>query len=241
MWKKWKESEFFRKMKQVRVNRAIYLSAVVILLALAVVLAITAATNRAKKNPTDELPTDTTLTDPTPTPDHNGGNNEETKPTVNDSVPELALPVSGKLTKHHSVDVQVFSQTLQEYRVHLGIDISTAAGADVCSAADGTVAQIWEDPMMGWSIAVSHAGDCVTVYKNLAKDMAEGSAVGSEVQKGQLLGYVGDSALHEIAEEPHLHMEMTVKGLQVNPLEYFSSAVIKTLSEDTIYEEELGK
>ena len=244
MWKKWKESEFFRKMKQVRVNRAIYLSAVVILLALAVVLAITAATNRAKKNPTDELPTntpDTGITDPTPTPDNNGGNNEETKPTVNDSVPELALPVSGKLTKHHSVDVQVFSQTLQEYRVHLGIDISTAAGADVCSAADGTVAQIWEDPMMGWSIAVSHAGDCVTVYKNLAKDMAEGIAVGSEVQKGQLLGYVGDSALHEIAEEPHLHMEMTVKGLQVNPLEYFSSAVIKTLSEDTIYEEELGK
>jgi hypothetical protein len=36
-------------------------------------------------------------------------------------------------------------------------------------------------------------------------------------------------------------MEMTVKGLQVNPLEYFSAAVIKTLSEDTIYEEELGK
>ena len=49
MWKKWKESEFYERLKRVRVNRAIYLSAVVSLLSLAVVLAITAATNRAKR------------------------------------------------------------------------------------------------------------------------------------------------------------------------------------------------
>ena len=244
MWKKWKESEFFRKMKQVRVNRAIYLSAVVILLTLAVVLAITAATNRAKKNPADELPTgDPTVTEPSvnqPTPDTGNGNNDS-QPTINDSIPELALPVSGKLTKHHSVDVQVFSQTLQEYRTHLGIDIATAAGAEVCAVADGVVSQIWEDPLMGWCVALTHTGDCVTVYKNLAKDMAQDLAVNSEVKKGQLLGYVGDTAIMEIAEEPHLHMEMTVKGLQVDPLDHFSAAVIKTLSEDTIYEQELGK
>ena len=60
MWKKWKESEFYERLKRVRVNRAIYLSAVVILLSLAVVLAITAATNRAKR-------TDAT-SDPTVTP-----------------------------------------------------------------------------------------------------------------------------------------------------------------------------
>jgi len=34
---------------------------------------------------------------------------------------------------------------------------------------------------------------------------------------------------------------MTLKGLQVDPLEYFSAAVLKTLSEDTIYEEDAGK
>ena len=242
MWKKWKESEFFRKMKQVRVNRAIYLSAVVILLTLAVVLAVTAATNRAKKNEGNDIPTNepqqTTPVTPDPTPDT--GNSENTKPTVG-NIPELSLPTSGKLIKHHSVDVQVFSQTLQEYRTHLGIDIATAAGAEVCAVADGSVAQIWEDPLMGYCVALSHDGECVTVYKNLAKDMAEGLAVGATVKKGQLLGYVGDTAIMEIAEEPHLHMEMTVKGLQVDPLDHFSAAVIKTLSEDTIYEEELGK
>ena len=243
MWKKWKESEFFRKMKQVRVNRAIYISAVVILLSLAVVLAITAATNRAKKDPSGEETTPS-LTEPATEPTDNTPTTkpDDTKPTVKDeTAPELSLPVSGKLTKQHSVDIQVFSQTMQDWRVHLGIDISTEENAPVCAAADGKVEQIWEDPMMGWCVALSHTGECVTVYKNLGAEMAEGLAVGNTVQKGQLLGYVGDSAMLEIAEEPHLHMEMTVKGLQVNPLEYFSAAVIKTLSEDTIYEEEIGK
>ena len=45
----------------------------------------------------------------------------------------------------------------------------------------------------------------------------------------------------EIAEEPHLHMEMTVKGLQVDPLDYFSAAVIASLSEDASHEEGAGE
>ncbi len=245
MWKKWKESEFFKKMKQVRVNRAIYLSAVVILLSLAVVLAITAATNRAKREPGNE---DTTPTVTQPNNDPAGKEPDtdkapdDTKPTVKDEViPELALPVSGKLVKQHSVDIQVFSQTMQDWRVHLGIDISTEEDAPVCAVADGVVEQVWEDPMMGTCVAVSHSGECVTVYKNLAKEVAEGITSGAKVQKGQRLGSVGDTAMLEIADEPHLHMEMTVKGLQVDPLEYFSAAVLKTLSEDSIYEEEAGK
>lgn len=239
MWKRWKDSEFYQKMKQVRVNRAIYLSAVVILLSLAVVLAITAATNRAKRDDATDLPP-TTTERPLPQTPPTTQAPDTSKPTAG-TIPELALPVSGKLIKQHSVDVQVFSQTMQDWRVHLGVDIATAAGADVLSVADGSVAQIWEDPMMGWCVAIEHSGECVTVYKNLAKELAEGLAVGVTVKKGELLGHVGDTALLEIAEDPHLHLEMTVKGLQVDPLEYFSAAVLKSLSEDTIYEEELGK
>ena len=72
MWKKWKESKLYYKLKQVRVNRAVYLSSIVILLALAVVLAITAATNRARKNETENTtditqPTQPPVSDETPT------------------------------------------------------------------------------------------------------------------------------------------------------------------------------
>ncbi len=234
MWKKWKESEFYQKLKAARVNRIIYLSALVILLTLGVVLAITAATNRSKKPTETSAPT--AATTPAPAPDR------EEVPTVKDDVvPQLASPVSGKLSKAHSVDVQVFSQTMQDWRVHLGIDILTEANAPVLAAAEGSVKKVWEDPMMGWCVAITHTGDCMTVYKNLSGELAEGISDGAKVQKGQLLGYVGDTAMMEIAEEPHLHMEMTVAGIQVDPMEYFSEAVIATLSKDTAFEDTVGK
>ena len=239
MQKNWKESEFFRKLKHIRVNRAVYLSAIIVLLSISVLLIVTAVNNRSK------LPVDTT-------PQASGTNKpQETtpppqientdKPTQSNTVPEFALPVSGVLSKKHSVDTQVFSPTLNEYRVHLGIDIATEAAAPVFAMAQGTVAQIWEDPMMGWSVAISHSGEAVTVYKNLSKQLADGISVGAEVEAGQLLGSVGDTAMIEIAEEPHLHVEMTVKGLQVDPLEYFSKDVLSAITEDTIYETETDK
>ena len=241
MWKKWKESEFFRKMKQIRVNRAVYLSAVVILLALAVVLAITAVSNRANRDTAGGTGDGTTANPPVTQPGTDTPPDTQPSDPTEGKIPQLALPTQGKLEQKHSVDVQVFNPTMNDYRVHLGIDIATEENAPVCAVADGTVSQIWEDPMMGWCVALSHTGDCVTVYKNLAKELAEGLATGKTVQQGELLGYVGDSAMMEIAQEPHLHMEMTVGGLQVDPLEYFSAAVIATLTQDTAFENTSGK
>lgn len=241
MQKNWKESQFFKKLKHIRVNRAVYLSAIIVLLSISVVLIITAVNNRANKAPIDTSTPPPVTDTPEPegtTPPQTG---ETDKPTSNNTIPEFALPVGGVLSKKHSVDTQVFSPTLNEYRVHLGIDIATEEAAPVCAMAAGTVAQIWEDPMMGWSVALSHTGDAVTVYKNLSKQFADGITVGAEVEAGQLLGSVGDSAMIEIAEEPHLHVEMTVKGLQVDPLDYFSKEVLSALTEDSIYESEMDK
>ncbi len=242
MQKNWKESEFFKKLKHIRVNRAVYLSAIIVLLSISVVLIITAVNNRANKAPVETTPIVTPTTTPKPQETTPPVQTEPVdKPTQGDTVPEFALPVSGVLSQKHSVDTQVFSPTLNEYRVHLGIDIATEEAAPVFAMAAGTVAQIWEDPMMGWSIALSHTGDAVTVYKNLSKQFADGITVGAEIEAGQLLGSVGDSAMIEIAEEPHLHMEMTVKGLQVDPLEYFSQEVLNAITEDSIYESENDK
>lgn len=240
MQKNWKESEFFRKLKHIRVNRAVYLSAIIVLLSISVLLIVTAVNNRSNKLPVDTTPQQTDTNKPQQTTPPPQIENTD-KPTQGNTVPEFSLPVSGVLSQKHSVDTQVFSPTLNEYRVHLGIDIATDEAAPVCAMAGGTVAQIWEDPMMGWSVAISHSGDAVTVYKNLSKQLADGISVGAEVEAGQLLGSVGDTAMIEIAQEPHLHLEMTVKGLQVDPLEYFSRDVLSAITEDTIYETEADK
>lgn len=243
MWKKWKESEFYQKLKQVRINRAVYMTAIIILLSFSVILAVTVATNRANKKDEDTLKTPEISDTNTEAPTTNKPEDDkDSEPTIKDTVPELALPVSaGVLSKRHSVDTQVFSPTLNEYRVHLGVDISTEAQAPVSAVADGKVAQLWEDPMMGWCLAIEHAGDSVSVYKNMAAEFAAGIEAGANVKAGQLLGHVGDTAMIEIAEEPHLHLELTVGGIQVDPLEYFSESVKTALTEDSIYESSDGK
>ena len=238
----------FEKLKDTRANRAAIITSVILIAAIAVIISVTVANNRSKQNdepiakPSTTQKGEVTTKAPTTTAAPETEPPAATSPRpVEDKLPSFSLPVSGVLSKKHSVDTQVFSPTLGEYRVHLGIDIATEEAAPVCAMAAGTVAQIWEDPMMGWSLALSHTGDAVTVYKNLSKQFAEGIAVGAEVEAGQLLGSVGDTAMIEIAEEPHLHVEMTVKGLQVDPLEYFSKDVLSALTEDSIYESEADK
>ena len=52
---------------------------------------------------------------------------------------------------------------------------------------------------------------------------AEFVSEGQKIEKGQLLGSVGDNAPFEIADEPHLHFEMTLNGENVNPALYFEN------------------
>lgn len=240
-----KESDFRKKLRKIKAEQVVSIVAVVIVLTLAVVLTVTAVNNRAKKNelPSPDLSGQQNEGEKTPatdTPKTNDKTPDQTsEPTVKEETPPtLSLPVSGNLTKGHSVEIQVFSKTMNEYRTHLGIDISTLEGADVRAAADGSVAKIWEDPMMGYCVALSHAGECTTVYKNLDETLAVGVEEGALVKAGQLIGKVGDSAMVEIAEEPHLHMEVTVKGLQVDPMDYFSKSVAEALTEDKGFEDD---
>lgn len=248
---KFKNSKFYKTMKNPKVSRAIYISAVILLVAIAVIIGITAATNRTKK-PTPTVPPSTTApvpggTQQTPStnvPDtstqpedtQNTPGSSSQSGTVSKPIPTLSLPVAGSLAKKHDAELQVFSNTMNDYRVHLGVDITTAAGAPVYAAADGKVSKIWRDPMMGYCVAVTHDGDAVTVYKNLAEELAAGIAEGTKVKAGQQIASVGESAMVEAADEPHLHLEMTVGGLQVDPLDYFSPKDVAALEKDTGYE-----
>jgi murein DD-endopeptidase MepM/ murein hydrolase activator NlpD len=51
--------------------------------------------------------------------------------------------------------------------------------------------------------------------------MPSSVSVGVNVSAGDTIGYVGDTALIEISESPHLHFEMTKDGESINPLSHF--------------------
>ena len=238
------KNKFLQALREDKGARSIALTVLVMLLVLTAIIVTTVIANRA---PTEEpLPPEDTqvgIKDPDDkgdeTPDKQDPPSEEKpndKPT--DALPtEFILPVAGVLRSVHDADLQVFSPTMGDYRVHLGIDIGTVEGATVSAMADGTVAQIWDDVRMGRCLAIKHGGDAYTIYKNLKAEQPEGITVGTTVKAGDVIGTVGDSAMVELAEEPHLHLEMTVKGIQVDPTEYLSEDAMATLNEDTNYED----
>ena len=216
--------------KNFKENRAIYIAAISILLAMILIIAAVSVTNRNKQTtPEVTTPKITTVKPPIIT--------EDPSSNVGSKLPDFSLPVSGKLSAVHDSELQVFSQTMNDYRVHLGIDILAEESAPVYAVADGTVMQIWEDVRMGQCIAVKHSGDAVSIYKNVSSEFPTGIIEGAKVKAGQQIATVGATAMVEVAEEPHLHFEMTVGGLAVDPLEYFASNDVATLQKDTAYEQ----
>lgn len=232
--------------KREKINRLIYVTAVALLLAVVIIAAVVSAANRAKKPPVEtpnanETPKETLpKKEETPQETIPETETQETEPTpdkdVSAKLPTFVSPANGTLSVKHDPDIQVLSPTMGDYRVHLGIDINTDEKAAVCAAAAGKVLKIWEDVRMGCCVAVSHDGEAVTYYKNLDKTLADGIKEGASVTSGQLLGAVGESAMIEIAQEPHLHFEMTVGGIQVDPMEYLQDGAVSTMGQDTNYE-----
>ena len=211
--------------------------------AIAVIISVTVANNRSKQNDeplvkpsTANKSEVTTVAPDTQSPATQAPAATSPRP-VEDKLPSFSLPVSGVLSKKHDPTLQVYSSTMKDYRVHIGVDIVTEEAAPVYAAADGKVSRVWEDTLMGYCIAIKHSGDCYTIYKNLAEALPEGISEGASVRSGQLIGTVGESAMVEIAEEPHLHFEITVADLSVDPLEYFDEQSLKSLSIDASHGE----
>ena len=131
---------------------------------------------------------------------------------------EFMYPVDGEIIKGFAIDNLVFSETLQEWIVHKGIDIKADRATVVKSAEEGTVTAIKNDPRYGLTIIIEHRDGYKTVYSNLLT--TEFVKEGEVVTKGQTLGTVGNSGAFEIADEPHLHFEMLINEQPVDPTLY---------------------
>ncbi len=222
-----KKIKFSDQPKKVKI---VYASVIAVLCITAVVIGIVSASQKNNDLP-DDMPsasvpdTDNTL-DTGKEEEQPGesegekedeGEKEEQKPTKL----TMVSPVVGRITKGHSLDMPVFSNTLNEWRVHTGIDISADDGARVYASAGGVVTKVYSDPFLGKTVEIDHGNDVVSIYSNLS---AEGIAVkeGDAISSGALIGLVGDTSISELADEPHLHFAVKVNGVSVNPLDYIS-------------------
>ncbi|MBO5374074.1 MAG: peptidoglycan DD-metalloendopeptidase family protein [Clostridia bacterium] len=202
-------------------NKFFYVTMAVVLAVIAILII---ATSVARRNAVD---TPTPPDDSSSTPDTQNPPSSET--TV---LPEFSLPVDGEISFDFSDSVPVFSPTMEDWRTHLGVDVLGELGAEVLAVADGTVTNVWEDPFMGTCISIEHSGNAISVYKNLAKEVADGIVVGCSVKAGDVIGNIGETAMNEIAQEPHLHYELSVDGKIVDPKDHIKFPT-KDIPEDS--------
>jgi murein DD-endopeptidase MepM/ murein hydrolase activator NlpD len=123
----------------------------------------------------------------------------------------------GEILKSCALDRLVFSATMNDYRVHTGVDFAAPLGTEVYCFAAGTVESVKDDPLWGITVTVRHEEGLVSVYANLDPELASGVYAGQQFAAGDLLGYVGGTALAEKADPPHLHFEMLLNGVHIDP------------------------
>jgi murein DD-endopeptidase MepM/ murein hydrolase activator NlpD len=98
-------------------------------------------------------------------------------------------------------------------RGHMGTDYAAPTGTPVHAAGDGRVSFAGRRGGYGNALVLAHSNNISTLYGHMSR-FAKNIRVGTHVQQGEIIGYVGMTGL---ATGPHLHYEYLVNGLHKNP------------------------
>jgi murein DD-endopeptidase MepM/ murein hydrolase activator NlpD len=102
---------------------------------------------------------------------------------------------------------------LNTIRGHMGTDYAAPTGTPVHAAGDGRVSFAGQRGGYGNALVLTHGSSVSTLYGHLSR-FARNVHIGTHVQQGEVIGYVGMTGL---ATGPHLHYEYLMNGVHRNP------------------------
>ena len=138
---------------------------------------------------------------------------EETAAAPETEPGEFLWPVASGEVLAAYTDAPVYSETMRDYRAHLGTDIAAEHGETVRAAAAGTVRETASDLLRGNFIVIEH-GSYELTYCGLGETFLV--EPGETVETGQAIGSV-TAAPYESAMPPHLHLEARQDGAALDP------------------------
>jgi murein DD-endopeptidase MepM/ murein hydrolase activator NlpD len=103
-------------------------------------------------------------------------------------------------------------------RMHEGVDFKGDTGDPIYATGDGTIAFASRYSGFGNFIRLDHGDGIESAYAHLSK-FAQGIVPGKKVKRGDLIGYVGSTGL---SAGPHLHYEIRIDGVPIDPLNYLA-------------------
>lgn len=110
-----------------------------------------------------------------------------------------------------------YRSLLGKLEFHNGIDIPMWFGTQVLATADGVVISAGWDGGLGWAVAVQHEMGFTTTYGHTSKLLVK---KGDEVKAGEAVALSGNSGR---STGPHLHYEMRLNNIPVDPLKYLDA------------------
>lgn len=99
---------------------------------------------------------------------------------------------------------------------HRGVDLNAPNGTDVFAALDGKVVFVGREKAMGNYVIVEHGNGVETLYGHNSRNFVK---EGDVVRRGQKIAEVGRTGR---ATGPHVHFELHLNGLRVNPAPYLN-------------------
>jgi murein DD-endopeptidase MepM/ murein hydrolase activator NlpD len=123
-------------------------------------------------------------------------------------------PVEGRVTSSFGEREDPFNG---EGAFHAGLDISAPSGTVVRATGDGLVDSAASVNGYGREVILDHGHGVRTVYGHLSGMLV---LAGQHVVRGQIIGYVGQTGR---STGPHLHYEVRINNVPVNPHKYLRS------------------
>ena len=133
----------------------------------------------------------------------------------------LRMPNTAPLGGFAQFRTYIYQGKEVDRQTHLGFDLASLAQADVPAANRGKVVFAGDFGIYGQCIIIDHGLGLQTIYGHLSRI---GVKPGDNVEKGQIIGNTGATGM---AGGDHLHFEMTISGVSVNPIEWWDSHWLK--------------
>lgn len=108
-----------------------------------------------------------------------------------------------------------------DLREHTGIDLGGAYGDDIYAAGAGEVVFSRYDSGYGYTVRIDHGDGLRTVYAHCSKLLVK---EGETVEQGQLIAKIGSTG---VSTGPHLHFEVRIDNVPVNPLPFISKEEVE--------------
>lgn len=146
-------------------------------------------------------------------------NTTKTKNKVTVKPLSFSKPLNGQIQKPYSIDKVIYSKTLELWKTHDGIDISSQIGENVKSIEKGTVEKVYDDSFYGTTVVIDHGQGYKSSYSNLNSKVSVKEK--QTVTKGQVIGKVSNTSIGEIKDEAHLHFTLFKDNNNVDPTYIF--------------------